>query len=347
MQEPDAVMLTDDLIALARAAAAEEAGPDGVGDYLGARSEDSVATSARFAATDRGYRGWYWLVTVAVVEPARPTISEVVLLPGDGALLAPAWVPWDQRVRAGDLGVGDLLPPREGDDRLVPGYLDSDDPAVREVEYEFGFGRVRVLGRQGRDEAAERWHEGPFGPSDPMAKQAPAVCATCGFYVRLEGLLGQTFGACSNEYSPADGRVVDAAYGCGAHSETVVDAPLISASSAAVMDEVTLEVHLRPVTQAPAPAEPDGDASAAEPVDRIAEPVAETEPSDDVAEPVAETDPAAESADQAEPTDQPEPDHEPDQVPEPVAEGEPAGPTDGVTESAAATSAAGEPLSSS
>jgi hypothetical protein len=180
-----------------------------------------------------------------------------------------------------------------------------------------------------------------------MAKQAPAVCATCGFYVRLEGLLGQTFGACSNEYSPADGRVVDAAYGCGAHSETVVDAPLISASSAAVMDEVTLEVHLRPVTQAPAPAEPDGDASAAEPVDRIAEPVAETEPSDDVAEPVAETDPAAESADQAEPTDQPEPDHEPDQVPEPVAEGEPAGPTDGVTESAAATSAAGEPLSSS
>ena len=38
------------------------------------------------------------------------------------------------------------------------------------------------------------------------------------------------FGACTNEFSPADGRVVDAEYGCGAHSETVIDAPLISAS---------------------------------------------------------------------------------------------------------------------
>jgi len=245
------VALAGDLIELARAAAAEEAGDERVGEYLGAWSEDSVATSARFAAADRGYRGWYWLVTVAVVEPSHPTISEVVLLPGDGALLAPAWVPWDQRVRAGDLGVGDLLPTPEDDDRLVPGYLDSDDPAVREVDYEFGFGRVRVLGREGRNEAAQRWHDGSFGPSDPMAKQAPASCATCGFYVRLEGLLGQAFGACSNEFSPADGRVVDAAYGCGAHSEVVVDAPLISASTATVMDEVTLDVHRRPTAETP------------------------------------------------------------------------------------------------
>ncbi|WP_420123599.1 DUF3027 domain-containing protein [Nakamurella sp.] len=261
--EPEAVVLTDELIALARAAAAEEAGPDGVGDYLGAWTEDAVATSARFAATDRGYRGWHWLVTVAVVETTRPTISEVVLLPGDGALLAPAWVPWDQRVRPGDLGVGDLLPPPPDDARLVPGYLDSDDPAVREVEYEFGFGRPRVLGREGRDEAAQRWHDGSFGPADPMAKQAPAACGTCGFYVRLEGLLGQTFGACSNEFSPADGRVVDVAYGCGAHSETVIDAPLISASTAAVMDEVTLEVHRRPAAGAAGAAEAESEPAVA------------------------------------------------------------------------------------
>ncbi len=249
-EPPVPVALTEELVALARVAAVEEAGTEtGVGDYLGARFEDSIATSASFAATDRGYRGWYWLVTLAVVDPTRPTISEVVLLPGDGALLAPAWVPWDQRVRAGDLGVGDLLPPVPDDRRLVPGYLDSDDPAVREVDYEFGFGRVRVLGPEGRDEAAHRWHDGPFGPNDPMAVQAPGPCATCGFYVRLEGLLGQAFGACTNEFSPADGRVVDVAYGCGAHSETVVDAPLISASTAAVVDEMTLDVHHRPVAE--------------------------------------------------------------------------------------------------
>ena len=257
--EPNAVVvLSDELIAMARAAAVEEAGIEAaVGDYLGARAEDAVATSASFATTDRGYRGWYWLVTIAVVEATHPTISEVVLLPGEGALLAPAWVPWDQRVRAGDLGVGDLLPTTPEDDRLVPGYLDSDDPAVREVEYEFGFGRVRVLGRLGRDDAATRWHDGPFGPGEPMAQQAPAACGTCGFYIRLEGLLGQAFGACTNEFSPADGRVVDAAFGCGAHSETVVDAPMISATTAVVMDELTLEVHARPVGVEEAPAAPE------------------------------------------------------------------------------------------
>ena len=305
-------VLPDQLIELARAAAIEEAGADaGVGDYLGARSEDSIASSASFAATDRGYRGWYWLVTLAVVDPARPTISEVVLLPGEGALLAPAWVPWDQRVRAGDLGVGDLLPTTSDDDRLVPGYLDSDDPAVREVDYEFGFGRVRVLGRQGRDEAAQRWHDGPFGPDDPMAQQAPGVCGTCGFYVRLEGLLGQAFGACTNEFSPADGRVVDVSYGCGAHSETVVDAPLISASTAAVVDEVTLEVHHRPVVEsgpvpesAPVPGVESGPMLEAEPEP---EPVPESVPV-----PGAKSGPVPE----AEPV--------PDSVPEPGSVSEPA-----------------------
>ena len=288
--EPNAVVvLSDELIAMARAAAVEEAGIEAaVGDYLGARAEDAVATSASFATTDRGYRGWYWLVTIAVVEATHPTISEVVLLPGEGALLAPAWVPWDQRVRAGDLGVGDLLPTTPEDDRLVPGYLDSDDPAVREVEYEFGFGRVRVLGRLGRDDAATRWHDGPFGPGEPMAQQAPAACGTCGFYIRLEGLLGQAFGACTNEFSPADGRVVDAAFGCGAHSETVVDAPMISATTAVVMDELTLEVHARPgVEEAPAApeattVEPAEDSTAEVVTDEITAEVVTAEITDEV-----------------------------------------------------------------
>jgi hypothetical protein len=53
-------------------------------------------------------------------------------------------------------------------------------------------------------------------------------------------------GVCANEYSPADGRVVDGEFGCGAHSQVVIDAPLISASTETVVDELTLEVHLRP-----------------------------------------------------------------------------------------------------
>jgi hypothetical protein len=243
---PVPTTLPDEVVELARGAAVEEAGSGGlVGDYLGAVQEDPVAVTASFAAADRGYRGWYWSVTVALVEPGYRTISEVVLLPGEQALLAPSWVPWDQRIRQGDVGPGDLLPTAPDDPRLVPGYLDSDDPAVKEVSYEFGFGRVRVLSREGRDDAAERWHDGPFGPTDVVATQAQANCVTCGFFTPLAGLLGMAFGACTNEYSPADGRVVDAGYGCGAHSETVIDAPLISASTATVVDELTLEVHPR------------------------------------------------------------------------------------------------------
>ncbi len=40
--------------------------------------------------------------------------------------------------------------------------------------------------------------------------------------------------------------MVDAEYGCGAHSDTVIDAPLMSASTDTVVDELTLEVHPRP-----------------------------------------------------------------------------------------------------
>ncbi len=139
-------------------------------------------------------------MTLALVEPGRPTISEVVLLPGDQALLAPPWVPWDRRIRAGDVGAGDLLPTAPDDIRLVPGYVDSDDPAVKEVEYEFGFGRPRVLSREGRDDAAQRWHDGPFGPDSAIAQAAPATCLTCGFFTPLAGLLGMALGACANEY---------------------------------------------------------------------------------------------------------------------------------------------------
>ncbi len=238
--------LTDEVIVVARGAAVVEAGRgDLVGEYQGAFAEDEVAVTAEFDALDRGYLGWRWSVTMALVEPGHPTISEVVLLPGPGALLAPPWVPWDRRIRAGDLGAGGLLPTAPDDIRLVPGYLESEDPAVEDLEHELGIGRVRVLSREGRDDAAQRWHDGPFGPEDTTAQLAPGQCNTCGFYVPLAGALGTALGVCANEFSPADGRVVDAAFGCGAHSEARIDAPSISAFVPSAVDELVLEVHLR------------------------------------------------------------------------------------------------------
>ncbi|MCV7086832.1 DUF3027 domain-containing protein [Mycolicibacter hiberniae] len=204
----------------ARSAVAEFSGADTVGEHLGVDYEDASAATHRFRALLPGYQGWQWAVVVAAVPGAvRPTISEVVLVPGPAALLAPEWVPWDQRVRPGDLGPGDLLAPQADDPRLVPGYTSSGDPQLDEVAGEIGLGRRWLMSPVGRAEAAQRWHDGEYGPDSAMARSTKRICRDCGFYLPLAGELGTVFGVCGNEMS-ADGHVVDNRYGCGAHSDT-------------------------------------------------------------------------------------------------------------------------------
>lgn len=220
---PDAVCAA--AVELARAAAEEVAGPDAVGEHLGVAAEGERLVTHRFACTSRGYRGWVWAVTIARVARAKTaTVSEVVLLPGDGALLAPDWLPWSERLAPGDLGAGDVLPYTPDDPRLEPGYeATGDEDADRLAIWELGLGRRRVLSRQGREEAAERWHGGSHGPQAESARAATASCRSCGFFLQLSGSLRQEFGVCANEWSPSDGQVVTHDHGCGAHSETDVE----------------------------------------------------------------------------------------------------------------------------
>ena len=218
--------------------AAVAVGADTVGEYLGAHGEGDRVLTHTFATTQPGYSGWHWAVTLARAPRAKvPTVDEVVLLPGDSALLAPQWVPWNERLRPGDLGPGDLLPGTADDPRLVPGYVHSDDPAVEDVAFELGLGRERVMSREGRLDAAERWQDGDFGPDSPMARQAPAHCGTCGFLLPLAGSLRAGFGVCGNEITPADGHVVSVEYGCGAHSQAQVSIPPLSERSGALYDD--------------------------------------------------------------------------------------------------------------
>jgi hypothetical protein len=208
----------------ARAALHELVPAEHVGTYLGHQAEADKVVTHFFVCEQPGYRGWRWSVTVARAPRQRAvTVDEVVLLPGDDAVLAPEWVPWRERIRPGDLGPGDLLPTEEDDPRLVPAFTGADeapDPdAVKEVADELGLGRPRVLSVEGRELAAQRWYDGTHGPDAPIAQSAPAPCVTCGFYVRLTGPLSQLFGVCANAYANDDGRVVSADHGCGAHSE--------------------------------------------------------------------------------------------------------------------------------
>ena len=209
----------DGAVEQARQAIIEFSG-DTVGEYLGVAYEDDTAATHRFLANMPGYQGWQWAVVVATYPGAdHATVSEVVLVPGPTALLAPAWVPWENRVKPGDLGPGDLLAPLVHDPRLAPGYTATGDPLVDDLAFEVGFGRKQVLSAFGRDDSAQRWHDGDHGPAAPMARATKRVCRDCGFMVPLDGALGVMFGVCCNELS-ADGHVVDFEYGCGAHSDT-------------------------------------------------------------------------------------------------------------------------------
>lgn len=204
--------------------AVEELGEGRAGGHVAVVREDEVSASHYFAADMPGYRGWQWVVVVAAAPGTEDvTVSEVTLLPGADALIAPEWKPWEQRVRPGDLAPGDLLPPPESDPRLVPGYVANGDPEVDELAREVGLGRRQVMSPEGRADAAERWYEGEHGPGSGMAKAAPGSCETCGFFLPLAGALHAEFGVCGNEFA-ADGTVVHARYGCGAHSDTSLPA---------------------------------------------------------------------------------------------------------------------------
>ena len=210
------------------------ADPNHVGDHVGAGAEGDRLVTHRFDCLLPGYRGWCWAVTVTRIARSRNvTICETALLPGQDALLAPEWVPWQDRLRPGDLGIGDLLPTASDDDRLMPGYVLSDDGAAEDGAWELGLGRVRVLSRSGRSDLAQRWYDGDHGPNAPISMAAPgrARCGVCGFYLPLAGSLRQVFGVCGNRFAPDDGRVVSVDHGCGANSEVLIDA-------AAAVDEL-------------------------------------------------------------------------------------------------------------
>ncbi|MFE5407772.1 DUF3027 domain-containing protein [Microbacterium sp. NPDC056569] len=94
--DPDPQLLVAHDLALA---ALREITPEAtIGEPAGYRVEADGVVSLRFANRLAGYPGWFWTVSLARVEDAEPTVLEVELLPGDGALLAPDWVPWAVRL---------------------------------------------------------------------------------------------------------------------------------------------------------------------------------------------------------------------------------------------------------
>lgn len=223
-----------DSVEFARQAAIEAGGEHAVGEHLGVTAEAGgrLATHS-FASALPAYADWRWAVSLVRASRAKAaTVNEVSLLPMPGALLAPAWVPWEERIGPGDIAPGMLMATPDNDPRLEPGFATTDlnadaDPEdwvqLRSTVAELGLGRERVLSAAGRDATVTRWLAGDPGDNDEGSQQAPANCATCGYFVPLRGSLGTLFGACANEYSPADAAVVSLDHGCGGHSDVVTE----------------------------------------------------------------------------------------------------------------------------
>jgi len=232
-------------VEVARAAIEAETEPGQVGEHLAFVVDGERLGSHSFACRMPGYVGWYWNVTLARAPRSRTaTVCETGLLPGEGALLAEAWLPWAERLAPGDLGPTDRLPYDPTDERLISGHVATGDPEIdRVATIELGLDRERVMTASAIDAAATRWYEGTQGPRSSGARAADADCATCGFIIPLSGPLGSVFGVCANEWSPDDGKVVALDHGCGAHSETGVTRRGHDwEQSEPVLDELDIEV---------------------------------------------------------------------------------------------------------
>ncbi|GAA4516861.1 DUF3027 domain-containing protein [Brevibacterium yomogidense] len=230
-----------DAVDIARAAIVEVAGETEVGSHLGAVAEDTRLATHSFACTNPAYRGWHWVAVLArAPRSKKATVCETALLPGADALVAPAWVPWDERVEPGDMGPQDVLPKADSDPNLELGLEQVDvhpgDDIDQVPNYEFGLGRARVLSREGIENAAKRWENSDAGPRGEFARQARGQCSTCGFLLPIAGSMRTKFGVCANKWAPFDGRIVALDAGCGAHSETDVQ-QRSSAPSQAVIDD--------------------------------------------------------------------------------------------------------------
>lgn len=118
--------MTTDLTELARGALLEITPEATVGSPVGTVDEGDGVVSVLFANRMPGYPGWRWTVSIAHVEGDEPTVLEVELMPGDGSLLAPEWVPWSERLadyRAAQDDEGD----EESDEDEDEDDFDEDD----------------------------------------------------------------------------------------------------------------------------------------------------------------------------------------------------------------------------
>lgn len=129
---PDETLIA--AVELAREALQEITPASTVGEPAGHVVVDDHLVSLLFANTMPGYPGWFWTVTLSrTADDAEPNVLETELMPGDGALLAPQWVPWSERLadyRAAQEAAAAAAADEALDDADDADEFDDDDAAL-------------------------------------------------------------------------------------------------------------------------------------------------------------------------------------------------------------------------
>ncbi|RLY92182.1 DUF3027 domain-containing protein [Kocuria tytonicola] len=131
----EAVALAREAVVLGGADAA------GVGEHVGVRVHEDRLLTHLFDCELPGYPGWTWYATVARAPRSKHvTVCESGLLSGPSSLLAPDWVPWEERMQSvreqdaqeqgdqdqGEQGLGEQREARETTSRASSS---EDDPS--------------------------------------------------------------------------------------------------------------------------------------------------------------------------------------------------------------------------
>lgn len=69
-----------------------------IGAFIEVIDEGNSTETYLFENKQKGYVGWRWSVVIFAPAGQEPTVSEVILMPGEGSLVAPDWVPWSERL---------------------------------------------------------------------------------------------------------------------------------------------------------------------------------------------------------------------------------------------------------
>jgi hypothetical protein len=114
-------------IEIARQALLEITPKATIGSLLSDNPTGEGVATLRFEARMSGYPGWEWNVSLAEVEGEEPTVLEAELVPGNGALLAPDWVPWADRMDEWRAAQAAAAEAASEADAALEGESDADD----------------------------------------------------------------------------------------------------------------------------------------------------------------------------------------------------------------------------